>query len=154
MSENGQMIQGLLDEKTLSLYISCAIDDSHIVEAQQTSRSSLPIQCYLEITVYGPVEIFDEIGTWFEEYQVYLQDPRECHLEVKYYNPHRLSSDDLASCPLISEVVAQNSNALQLETIPQQGDLLDMLSSHNDLEEALQPRVIKRELRRQVFNCK
>lgn len=77
------MIQGLLDEKSVELYISCAIDGSQTVETQKTPRSSAPVECFLEITVYGPLELFDEIGTWFEQSEVYLQDPRHCHLEVK-----------------------------------------------------------------------
>jgi hypothetical protein len=104
----------------------------------------------LEITVYGPLELFDEIGTWFEDYQVYLQDPQDCHIDVRYYNPHRLSSDDLSSCPLVSEVILKGSKTLHLESMPQQEDLLDMLGSHDDLEETEQPKVIKGSLRRQV----
>ncbi|KAK2593643.1 hypothetical protein QQS21_008647 [Conoideocrella luteorostrata] len=148
LSEHGQMIQGLLDEKTLNLYISCTIDDSQTSETKKTTRISMMLPCFLEITVYGPSELFDEIGTWFEQYQIYLQDPRDSHLEAKYYNPHRLSSDDIASCLLVSEVIDQGPKALQLETITDQPDLLDMLSSHEDLEEAPQPVAINRELRR------
>ncbi|KAL6352222.1 hypothetical protein LRP88_14427 [Fusarium phalaenopsidis] len=145
LSEHGQMIQGLLEDETLDLYISCTIPDSQS-SAQHKMRST-PLQCTLDITVYGPPDLFDEIGEWFEEYQVYLQDPRECHIDAKYYNPHRLSSDDFASCDLVSEVVSRGSKILHLESIPQQKDLLDDLDSQDDLEEARQPTVIKRSLR-------
>ncbi|KAF4437905.1 alpha-1,6-mannosyltransferase subunit [Fusarium austroafricanum] len=84
LSEHGQMIQGLLDEKSLDLYTSCAVNDSPITEAQKASRSLSTIPCILDITVYGPLELFDEIGPWFEDYQVYLQDPRECHRDVRH----------------------------------------------------------------------
>ncbi|WAO86157.1 Helicase ATP-binding domain-containing protein [Fusarium falciforme] len=146
MSDHGQMIQSLLEDETLDLYVSCTIPDSQS-PTQQKTRSS-PLQCTLEITVYGPSDLFDEIGEWFEEYQVYLQDPRECHIDVKYYNPHRLSSDDFASCDLVSEVVSRGSKILHLESIPQQKDLLDDLDSQDDLEETAQPTVIKRSLRK------
>ncbi|KAJ3535529.1 hypothetical protein NM208_g536 [Fusarium decemcellulare] len=152
LSEHGQMIQGLLDEDSLDLYISCTTNESQSVTSQRPSRSSAPIQCTLEITVYGPLDIFDEIGTWFDEYHVFLQDPRHCHLDVKYYNPHRLSADDITSCPLVSEVVTQTSKVLHLENRTQQDDLLDMLGSHEDLEETPQPTVIKGAMRRQVFS--
>lgn len=146
LSEHGQMIQGLLEDETLDLYISCIIPDSQ--SAAQHKMRSTPLQCTLEITVYGPPDLFDEIGEWFEEYQVYLQDPRECHIDAIYYNPHRLSSDDLASCDLVSEVVSRGSKILHLESIPQQKDLLDDLDSQDDLEETAQPTVIKRSLRK------
>ncbi|RSL55363.1 hypothetical protein CEP54_009421 [Fusarium duplospermum] len=146
LSEYGQMIQGLLDEETLDLYVFCNIQDSQRSAQQKTL--SAPLQCTLEITVYGPLELFDEIGSWFEDYQVYLQDPRDCHIDVRYYNPHRLSSDDFLSCPFLSEVVSKGPKTLHLESIPQQEDLLDMLGGHDDLEETEQPKAIKGSLRR------
>ncbi|KAF4465801.1 alpha- -mannosyltransferase [Fusarium albosuccineum] len=150
-SEHGQMIQGLLDEKSLDLYVSCTIDDSQSAPPPKAPRSQISVQCVLEITVYGPLSLFGEIGTWFDDYRVFLQDPKHCHLDVKYYNPHRLSADDIMSCPLVSEVVAQNSKTLHLESRAQQDDLLDVLGSHDDLEETPQPGVIKGDLRRQAF---
>ncbi|RSL97570.1 hypothetical protein CDV31_012983 [Fusarium ambrosium] len=82
LSEHGQMIQGLLDEETLDLHVFCTIEDSQ-GSSQQKTRSA-PLQCTFEITVYGPLELFEEIGTWFEDYQVYLQDPRDCHIDVRH----------------------------------------------------------------------
>ncbi|UPK96324.1 hypothetical protein LCI18_007259 [Fusarium solani-melongenae] len=145
-NEHGQMIQGLLDEETLDLYVSCTILDSQSSTNQKTRFA--PLQCTLEITVYGPLELFSEIGPWFEDYEVYLQDPKECHIDVRYHNPHRFSSYDLSSFPLVSEVVSNSSKVLHLESLPQQEDLLDMLGSHDDLEETAQPTVLKGSLRR------
>lgn len=144
-SEHGQMIQGLLDEETLDLYVSCTILDSQSSTNQKTR--SAPLQCTLEITVYGPLELFNEIGPWFEDYEVYLQDPKECHIDVRYHNPHRFSSYDLPSFPLVSEVVSNGSKVLHLESMPQQEDLLDILGSQDDLEETTQPTVLKGSLR-------
>jgi hypothetical protein len=143
---HGQMIQGLLDEQALDLHISCTIDGEPT--AKKLTRSSVLLPCLLDITVYGPLELFEEIGTWFQEYEVYLQDPRMCHLDVRYCNPQRLSSDDLDSCPLVSEVVGKASRLVQLRDIAEQPDLLDILSSHADLEETAQPTVIRTVLKR------
>lgn len=143
-----QMIQELLDETYLELHASCIVDSFQTLNAQKQSRGPLTISCSLEISVYGPLNIFEELGTWFEHYQVYLQDPRECHREARYCNPHRLSTDDISACPLLSDVISQSSHSLQLELITQQSDLLDELCSHQNLEEAPQPSVIKRELKR------
>lgn len=143
-----QMIQELLNETYLELHVSCITDGFRSVNAQKPPRGPSTISCSLEISVYGPLEVFEELGTWFEHYQVYLQDPRECHQEVRYCNPHRLSTDDITSCPLLSDVISQSSNPLQLELIAQQSDLLDELCNHQNLEETPQPSVIKRELRR------
>ena len=151
MSEHGQVVQGLLDETSLDLHASCAIDSSQTLELHKDPRALTTVPCTLEITIYGPKDLFDELGSWFDDYQIFLQDPRECHRDVPYCNPHRLSLQDFSSAQLLSEVVAQSSDALQLEAIPQQPDLLNDLNSHEDLEEASQPSAIKRELRRLVF---
>lgn len=151
MSEHGQVVQGLLDETSLDLHASCAIDSSQTFELQKDPRALSTVPCALEITIYGPNDLFEELGAWFDDYQIFLQDPRECHRDVPYCNPHRLSLQDFSSAPLLSYVIAQSSRALHLEAIPQQPDLLDDLNSHEDLEEASQPSAIKRNLRRLVL---
>ncbi|KAJ4007318.1 hypothetical protein NW752_007702 [Fusarium irregulare] len=148
MSDHGQVLQGLLDETSLEFHASCAIDSSQAFELQKEPRALTTVPCTLEITIYGPMELFDELGSWLDDYQIFLQDPRECHRDVPYCNPHRLSLQDFSSAQLLSDAIARSPCALQLETVPQQPDLLDDLNSHEDLEEASQPSAIKRELRR------
>jgi hypothetical protein len=140
------MIQGLLDEQALDLHVSCTLDGEPA--ARKSYRSSVQSPCVLEITLYGPLELFEEIGSWFQEYEVYLQDPRECHLDVRYCNPQRLSSDDLDSCPFVSESISQASKLVHLQGIAERPDLLDILSNHVDLKETEQPAVIRTALKR------
>ncbi|KAF5231676.1 hypothetical protein FAUST_9143 [Fusarium austroamericanum] len=102
--EYSKMIQELLGEAYLELHVSCIIGGFLSLNAQKPPRGPSPISCSLEISVYGPLGVFEELGTWFEHYQ--------------------------------------------LELITQQSDLLDELCSHDNLEEAPQPSVIKRELKR------
>lgn len=103
----------------------------------------------LNLTVYGPLMLFEEIGSYFEEYEVYLQDPVQVGEEdVRYCNPHRLSSEDLASCPLLSEFLARISHVVGFEAMSQEPDLLDILSSHAELDEHPQPQAIRTSLKR------
>ena len=146
------MIQGLLKEPTLELYVSCTIDGEPSTRKSDRSSSQLP--CFLSITIYGRLELFEEIGTWFQEYEVYLQDPLVCHLDLRYCNPQKLSSEDLESCPLVSEVVSQASKLVHLQDITERPELLDILSSHADLEETPQPAVIKATLKRYFIALK
>ena len=146
LSESGQMIQGLLDEPTLMLFASCILDGE--LTTRKSSRSSVPWPCVLDITVYGPLDIFDEIGSWLQEYDVYLQDPQVCHLDVRYCNPHRMSSDDVDSCPLLSEIVSQISGLIHLDDITERPDLLEILSSRINLEESQQPTAVRTALKR------
>lgn len=146
LSEYGQMIQGLLDESALELHVSCIPNDK--ISTKKPAQLSVLFPCDLEITVYGDSDLFEQIGIWFQAYGVHLQDPRVCHHDVKYCNPHRLSSDDLDSCPLLSRVISNELKSFSFQGIMEGPDLLDILSNNVDLEEAPQPAAIKTALQR------
>jgi hypothetical protein len=137
-------MQGLLSESTLQLFISCTPKIEK--PRQESCRTSIEVSCTLDITVHGPLHLFQELGTWFEEYAVYLQDPTVCHMDVRYCNPHRLSSEDLGSCPMVREVVSTVSGIIQ--EIAKEPDVLDILSRNCELEEAPQPVAIRATLQR------
>lgn len=145
-SAYAQMMHGILRETSLRLEVSCVVDLSRASKAldQMTSR-----QCHLDITLFGPVDLFDEIGSYFEGYEVYLQDPlQNGKQDFRYCNPHRLSSQDISSCPFLSDFLVQNSQHTGFEEVSQKPDLLDVLSSHDELDEHPQPRAIRTNLKR------
>jgi SNF2 family DNA or RNA helicase len=144
-SHHGQMVQGLLDEKTLQLYTLCTVNTS-----STTKRSELGAQtlCSLEITVFGPWELCASIGLWFQDYDVYLQDPRTCFMDVKYCNPHKLASDDLEACLTLSEVTSRKFGFGYMQDISARPDLLDLLAGQNDLDEAPTPSIIQARLQK------
>lgn len=147
VSGHGQMLQGLLDESTLSLEVICSVDSKTAPE--NLGRVFMRHPCTLSITVYGHLDLFDEIGSWFQEYGLYLQDPIQVgERDVRYCNPHKLSTDDLTPCLLMSQYIRENSKLVGFEDVLNQPDLLDILSSHADLEEAPQPSVIRTVLKR------
>ncbi|PFH57629.1 hypothetical protein XA68_14768 [Ophiocordyceps unilateralis] len=138
-STHGQMVQGLLDEESLTLYASCT------VHGEPTARQ---VACMLDVTLYGPFELSEELGSWLQEYDIFLQDPQTCHLDVRYCNPQRLSSDDMGSCPMLVQFVARSSGRIHLQAIAEGPNLLDMLDNNVDLEESPQPRSIRTTLKR------
>ncbi|KAI0129639.1 SNF2 family N-terminal domain-containing protein [Xylariales sp. AK1849] len=107
----------------------------------------MPLSCTLDLTVYGESQDLSEIGRWFQDFDIHLQDPLESHFDVRYCNPHRLSSIDIRSCAMVRDVIASNSR-LVLREISALPDLLDTLNSHTDLNEAPQPRAIRTALQR------
>ena len=89
----------------------------------------------ISVTIYGPLEILEEIGEWLAQHDIYLQDPTTCHFDARYCNPHRLSYINVESCPLVSQVVSQSTKVLHFQDIPDQPDFLDIISGQNDLKE-------------------
>lgn len=137
-TDYGQMVQGLLDDKTLKLFVVCS--PSQVARnLQKPSKFSTAVPCSLEVVVYGPSDLSEEIGSWFQDYDVYLQDPRVCHLDARYCNPHRLSFDELTRCSLLSEVVSKPPSLMQLSEVYLKPDLLETLSGNPNLEETRQP---------------
>lgn len=140
------MLKGLLDEPSLLLEVTCSMTGEI---SKRGDRQFARKPCFLSITVCGPFELSEEIGTWFQEYDLYLQDPAHVgRMDMRYCNPHRLSFRGIESSGLVSEVLAHNPKLAGFEEMAQQPDMLDILSSHDDLEEAKQPRIISTLLKR------
>lgn len=151
--EHGHMIQGLLGESSLDLEVSCSIATPN--GSAHSDKSIMQLSCSLAITLYGQVELFDDIGNWLEEYDIHLQDPISVgKQDVKYCNPHRLSVEDIDSCALVSTCVSQNSRLSSLQIIEDRPEFLDILSSHADLEETPQPKAVRTSLQRSVIEEK
>ena len=140
----GQVIQGLLDEKSLSLFVSCNIDTVALHRGPTAPHPQT--SCSLDITVYGPMGLFEEIGEWLQGCEIYLQDPKTCDMDVRYCNPQRLSYTDPESCPKVSQVVLRRLGTMQFQEIDEQPDILDIISGQDDLEEAVAPKMIRASL--------
>ncbi|KAF2680949.1 P-loop containing nucleoside triphosphate hydrolase protein [Lentithecium fluviatile CBS 122367] len=146
LPQHRYMIEGLLNEATLVLHAVCILETASKNRSLPTVLSQ--VSCTLEVAVYGPYELFDEIGEWFQEYNVYLQDPHVCHSDVRYCNPHRLSVQSLHSSPYLSQVVAQASMIIHFQELVERPDLLDIISGQEDLVETLPSILIKTTLHR------
>ncbi|RYP13216.1 hypothetical protein DL765_006988 [Monosporascus sp. GIB2] len=143
-----QMIQGLLDEPNIMVYGYCSLKNERSSTRSQSTRETY-LDCTLTITLYGSMNLFEDIGSWFQEYGVYLQDPRKAHRDARYCNPHRLSYDP-GRCPTIQDICANQSRPLMVQSLAKESDFLDLLDGHLDLEETPQPQLIFTSLKRFV----
>ncbi|KAK7987390.1 hypothetical protein PG989_007705 [Apiospora arundinis] len=148
-----QMLNALVEDSVLKLFVTCT--PSKVVQKKTGGpKRSDRMPCTLDVVVYGPAgDICEEWSSYFEGSDIYLQDPQVCHWDTKYFNPHRLSTTDLSSCPLVSEVVLNSTTLMQVSQIAQRPDLLSSLSGAQDLEETPQPSCIKSTLKRHSPSC-
>jgi hypothetical protein len=149
------MVHGLVEEPTLQLYACCTLGPDLPNRRSATLNTQVP--CTLDVIVYGPIDLFDTIGVWLQDYDIYLQDPRTSHLDVwlstttiihtqqpkppinvRYCNPHKLSAGDFQSCPLLSEVILQPTGLAYLQDVVHRPDVLNVLNHQADLEETPQ----------------
>lgn len=147
-TQHRQLLQAILDETSIRIQVTCELNNRNN-GARKTSRL-LPqlISCSLSINLYGPKELFEEIGTFFQDYDIYLQDPLDCDMNVRYCNPHRLSSTDPSLCPLTYDLKTNMLEAFEIQPKSRHSELLDNLDPQEDLPEASQPPEIQTQLER------
>ncbi|KAF7573486.1 hypothetical protein PtrM4_083910 [Pyrenophora tritici-repentis] len=95
---------GKLDEQSAKILQALSADDISIqlstvlpgnptykqgVAAVRNTRDWFPCS----VILYGPDDMFEDIGAFCQECKLYLQDPIGCELNVPYRNPHRISTD-------------------------------------------------------------
>ncbi|KAK3495760.1 SNF2 family N-terminal domain-containing protein [Neurospora crassa] len=145
------LTDALLEESGLELSVICSKDPYHPssdVQHKAPKQFEKATDCTLSIIIYGPLELFEEIGSFFQEHDVYLQDPLHCDRHVRYCNPHRLSSANLEKCIWTSELGKPTTQLVELTSTVPAPELLDAITSAQDLPEADQPRAIRTSLAR------
>ncbi|KAI1273078.1 SNF2 family N-terminal domain-containing protein [Xylaria sp. FL0933] len=150
-TQHRQMLQAMLDEPAILLQVDCTVDDMNNDRPKRSRCTSRIVTCSLTIVLYGPLSLSEEIGIFFQSYDIYLQDPRHCDRDVRYCNPHRLSSADHMSLPMTSEISSMTETITGpgvAELMPERSELLAILNTNEELLEAPQPEAIRTSLER------
>ena len=139
----------VLDQLTrgidIELQLYCRLDDPKPVLTASKASSRPPAACVvLFAIIYGPASAFDAVGDFTQDCCFYLQDPKNCDRNVRYLNPHKLSSED-------EDIVMSIDTDIQtLETFVTAPDLLADLECGEDLIESETPSALKTPLYRSV----
>lgn len=125
----------------LTLHVICYAD------ATQSSIAPRSTACRLNMILFGPQSLFDDVGSFFEEYNLFLQDPVGCSWNVLYRNPHRLSTEtgpDIWTFDLDKEC----ENSFNIENTQTRLESADILNSQHDWAETQQPGSIRTMMQR------
>ena len=87
-ADTQRLFSGLLDDPGIQLQFYVLVK----VRSVASRRSAK--QAFLNMIVYGSMELFEEVGDFFQENGCYLQKPRGCDRNVQYHNPHCTSGLD------------------------------------------------------------
>jgi hypothetical protein len=139
--ENGlYFLRGLSEEQSIDLQLLCTIELNRQALGSKTNKPkpSSP-SAYLSTIIYGPLDLFEDVGKFVEEYDMYLQDPHSCDRNVKYRNPHRLSGLD-PNVPMTLDLVQL---ATSHEKAPSPVDLLAGLESDEFLPDTEAPPALR-----------
>ncbi len=87
------IVKELLNEPGLRLQASCTVcSPQQKAKADMERFGPVSLPCEVSIILYGPRDLAENVGEFFQDLDMYLQDPDGCDWDVIYYNPHRLSS--------------------------------------------------------------
>lgn len=145
-SRTAKILHVLQSEEQLSIQLYCQlpIDDGHSGRRRKGAASGGVAT--LSAIIYGFSTAFDDVGSFIEECDMFLQDPLHCDRNVRYRNPHRLSGPDdevVMTLPPASDPVSA-----RVEEIKTPRDLFLGLGDSEVLPESVVPSEIKTALRR------
>ncbi|KAL7942167.1 SNF2 family N-terminal domain-containing protein [Trichoderma barbatum] len=129
----------LLDEEELELEITCSTDATL---SQAKFTVPLSILCYLNVTLFGSPCLFEDVGSFCEDHNLYLQDPANCSRNALYRNPHKLSVNSGPDL-WISDLDREYADINTIESTQPRPELIDALFSQEDLVETKQPGSIR-----------
>lgn len=121
-------------EQDVHLQMVVSINNTAVTKGSQTA--------YLSAIIYGPLEIFDDIGEYFSDNDLFLQDPWNCYRNVRYRNPQRLSGLD-QDAPLTFDHFGPNARC---GTVSSPIDMLQGFESKQDISEAKVPKALQTRL--------
>lgn len=102
--------------------------------APHLQRCRVPVS--VSVIVYGADSVFDDIGTFCQQADLYLQDPVGADRNVQYRNPHRLSSAKDEIC-MTFDLHKTKSNLIITQV--HISDFLDAFVSSQSLQELETP---------------
>ena len=127
-----QVLRTLSQDGQLDMQIFLSPSDNGIKEGRNQQSAAA-----LTIIVYGPLDLFDDVGDFFQTCNMYLQDPVGCDRNVRYCNPHRLSGLDVEA-PMTLDLDSAHQH-MHISEISGNIDLLEGLNAPIDLPETESP---------------
>ncbi len=142
-----RILQVLQDEKDVRLqtYIVTPLSQEPSKNPAKKSfnnpRLSRGRPLSLSVVLYGPMELFEATGEFFEQCSEFLQSPLHCDRNVPYRNPQSLSGKD-PNPPMTFQLQAELCLS-QIETIVQGPDPSSALETEDKSQETQAPSPIK-----------
>lgn len=139
-SKDEEVFRALAEEELIELQISITDFSQLSLSRGKQHLQDGTVSVPLSVIVYGHIDIYNDIGAFFQSCDMYLQDPVGCDRNVPYRNPHRLSGLD-DDVPMTSEFSYEI-----VDLLSEQPDTLETLYSSIELPEIDTPWMLKTHL--------
>ena len=138
-----EIIEALLDDCTLSLQVVLSPEVLRPTMNRKMVPRMAPNELPASLIVYGPMNAHESVGNFFQECELYLQDPIGCDKNVPYCNPHRFG---FASDPLCMTFDLRSSQMHAKVTTISSHDMFDTIFSSVHLSECDTPSMLRTSL--------
>lgn len=91
----GKILRALKAEAAVHVQVLAVPTNVENAQTGKRRREVLTKGHALWVNIYGPPELFEEMGTFVSHCKMFLQDPRYCDRNVEYCNPHRMPVDEV-----------------------------------------------------------
>ncbi|KAF1952458.1 hypothetical protein CC80DRAFT_552277 [Byssothecium circinans] len=139
------IIEALISDGAFEIQVSLSPLEQALIRERLRKCTSQSNTLLASLIIYGPLEAFDAVGTFFQDCELYLQDPIGCDRNIPYHNPHRLTSP---SSPPRMTFDFDSPSVHPKVTRLRHTDLLDVLTSSMNLPEAQTPSLLRTPLLR------
>ncbi|PQE23247.1 hypothetical protein CJF31_00006988 [Rutstroemia sp. NJR-2017a BVV2] len=126
---------------TTQYYCTVEMQDEKTQGKVEDHEKRSQIKVFLSVIFYGVMEAYEYVGEFFQECQMYLQDPFHCDRDVKYMNPHMLRRREEE--PITTASIIFESVTCLAGNVSPQIDLFTVLRNEDNIEEAETPMAIK-----------
>jgi hypothetical protein len=137
---SADILQALLDDGAIHLQILLAPR----LGSDSTGRSDVKgntLSSAVWVNVYGPADLSNDIGDFFQSCDLYLQDPVECDRNVPYINPHCMATEEEPPMTFDLQLSSGQTSSKIMEP-----DFLDTLVTPLRLPELDTPQGLRTEL--------
>ncbi|PQE21378.1 hypothetical protein CJF30_00008251 [Rutstroemia sp. NJR-2017a BBW] len=129
---------------TTQYYCTVEIQDEKTQGKVEDHEKRSQIKVSVSVIFYGVMEAYEYVGEFFQECQMFLQDPFHCDRNVKYMNPHMLHRREEE--PITTASITLESVTCLTANASPQIDLFTVLRNEDNIEEAETPMAIKTRL--------
>ncbi|KAF2129963.1 hypothetical protein P153DRAFT_227886 [Dothidotthia symphoricarpi CBS 119687] len=129
---SASILQALSDDPLVDIQIVIRPTASTNTKRKEHTRYLQHVRVSVSVIIYGAESILDEIGTFCQQADLYLQDPIGADRNVRYRNPHRLFS---AEDKIHMTFDLRNPDSNMTVSHIHNSDFLDTLVSSQPLQE-------------------
>jgi hypothetical protein len=142
-ARSSQVLQALHEDVDIAMQLALKLSNTSMADRSKAPSLERRKSLSLSVILYGPVWLADDIASYLQDCDIYLQEPHGCDRNVVYCNPHCLSASE-GEVRMTCELSSSRANMAISRVV--HSDTLDALISARPLGEVDSPLALRTQL--------